>query len=113
MSCTTKKRPLLETLKRSQAAFTQRYVGTHPERRSEVNERIRSQPHASRGTSSPGTQPTLWCAGVFPPYSDPSAVTVAKRIAQEGNVADVLCCDMSAVESFGSGRTVRRCSVRS
>lgn len=93
------KRPLLETLKKSQAAFVQRYLGLYPERRSEVIETIRSRPHVSFpwDVITRNAADTLVVSVCFPPYSDPSAVTVAKRIAQEGDVADVLCCDMSAI----------------
>ncbi len=93
------KHTIIDSLMRGQAAFVRRFLDSHPDRRSEVNSAVRT-----RGIESfpwevltVDTANTLVISICFPPYSDPSAVTVAKRMVQRGDVADVVTADMSSV----------------
>jgi len=93
------KQELLATLQRSQAGFTRRYLDENPAERGHVTTTIRALGVATFPWEvlTSGAATTLVVSVCFPPYADPSATTVAKRIAQTGVVVDVLSCDMSAV----------------
>lgn len=96
------KRPLLTTLMRAQALFIRSYLDSEPAERNAVNSVIRQ-----RGLTTPfpwdvitrGKARTLVVSVCFPPFSDASSVTVAKRIFDSGSVVDVVSADMSAVRS--------------
>lgn len=107
LSAPEPRRRVLGSLQRSQASFTRRYLDDHPAERRRVNETIRAQQVRTFPWEilTSDTATTLAVSVCFPPYSDPSAVTVAKRIEQAGQIVDVLSCNMSAVrqvdESLG------------
>ncbi|MFZ0015311.1 MAG: hypothetical protein WAL25_14485, partial [Acidimicrobiia bacterium] len=96
------KRPVLNSLMRAQALFIRRFLDENPESRRTVNKAVfeRSIPSFPWDVLTTGAATTLVVSVCFPPYSDASAVTVAKRINESGNVVDVLCCDMSEVRGI-------------
>lgn len=93
------KQPVIKSMMRSQALFMRRYLESHPEDRTRVNSTIQ----AAMIEQFPWDVLTerearkLVVSVCFPPYSDASAVTVAKRIVEAGDVVDVISADMSGL----------------
>lgn len=91
------KHRLITSLMRSQALFMRRYLDAHPEDRYAVNTavRARSVEPFPWDVLTRGAAKTLVTSVCFPPFSDASAVTVAKRIVESGDVVDAVSADMS------------------
>lgn len=90
--------PLLGFLMSGQASFIARYLEAHPDRFSQVREDIIARGFEGFPWTEALPQPeTLVISACFPPYIDPSSVTVAKRISVGGRPVDVVTADMSSV----------------
>lgn len=86
----------------SQAEFIRQYLVDHPDRRDWVEATIRQRGIASFPWRSIGgfAAETLVVSVCCPPFADPSAVTVAKRVRERGELVDVICNDMSTVRAI-------------
>lgn len=93
------KRVVIDSLLTSQVMFTNRYAREHPDQRRHIESMIRQREIDGFpwGSLNRGFAETLVVSVCFPPFSDPSAVTVAKRIRQVGEVVDVICNNMVRV----------------
>lgn len=98
------KHPLVKSTMRSQALFIRRYLDDNPEDRNRVNSAIRARTMSffPWEVLTEGTAEKLVVSVCFAPYSDASAVTVAKRMLDSGEVADVVSCDMASVRPIDS-----------
>lgn len=94
-----RKRPVVNSLLRAQTLFIRRFLDANPERRTDVITAIRQRELRAFPwdliTRDAATY--LVTSVCFPPFADPSAITVAKRMIERGQVADVVCSDMGTV----------------
>ena len=89
----------IRSLASSQARFINRHLAAHPEDAPTAREEVRRR-GISRfpwTTFNESFARTLVVSVCFPPFSDASAVTAAKRVRERGAVVDVVTNDMSAV----------------
>lgn len=93
------KRRLIRSFMRAQTTFIRRYLDTCPGDRSTVIAMIRSRGIAGFPWDilTKDAARRLVVSVCFPPFSDASSVTVAKRILEAGEVVDVVSADMSEV----------------
>lgn len=92
-------REAADSLVRSQFRFVADYLEHQPEKRSKVASAALSRgvyelPWSNIDAKKPHHLVFSFC---FPPFADPAANVVAKRIAEREQLVDVICADMSPV----------------